>query len=159
MAKRPFIRKPKRKRHGATFWDYEYTTGGNLKLSVKPSGDLQKFMRWHDRQKSVVPFPPQAKVIDLGCGNGRNLVYLAEEFGMTGTGYDISNAAIAQARQLAGQHPLVFEVRSMAGAINLPDESCSLALDMMSSHFLTAAERTPYVMKFIVCSHQVVGSL
>ncbi|MEL6803435.1 MAG: methyltransferase domain-containing protein [Bacteroidota bacterium] len=142
MAKKPFIRKQKRKRHGATFWDNEYTEGGNLKLSVEASGDLMKFMRWLERQKAHDFFVPESAAVDLGCGNGRNLVYLARDFGMHGTGYDISTAAIAQARAMAGDLPLAFEARSMAGDITLPDNSQALALDMMSSHFLNTGERT-----------------
>ncbi len=142
MAKRPFIRKQKKKRHGATFWDYEYTEGGNLKLSVKQSEDLEKFTRWLARQKEHEMFRQGDKVLDLGCGNGRNLVFLAQQFGTTGTGYDISTAAIAQAKELGNGLPLTFETRSIAGDIPLPDSSHALALDMMSSHFLNAAERT-----------------
>lgn len=142
MAKRPFIRKPKRKKHGATFWDAEYTEGGNLKLSIEPSEDLEKFVRWLRRQKKELPIVPGDAVLDLGCGNGRNIVYLAHELGTSGTGYDISTAAIAQARKLAGDLPLTFEARPIAGDIPLPDNSQAIVLDMMSSHFLNEAERS-----------------
>jgi len=40
MTKRPFIRKPKRKLHGTTFWDSEYKNAGHLKLSTEQSEDL-----------------------------------------------------------------------------------------------------------------------
>lgn len=142
MPKPNFTPKKKRKRHGATFWDYEYTVGGNLKLSTAPSEDLEKFTRWLGRQKDQDPLARGSAVLDLGCGNGRNLVFLAREFGMTGTGYDISTAAIAQARQLSSDLPITYEARSVAGDIPLPDASQTLVLDMMTSHFLSAAERT-----------------
>lgn len=141
MAKRPFIRKQKRKRHGATFWDHEYTTGGNLKLSTNQSEDLEKFTRWLARQKDTATLHSPAQVLDLGCGNGRNLIFLAREFGVNGTGYDLSSAAIAEAKRLSEEFPIQYEVRSIAGEITLPDNSQDLVLDMMSSHFLTAAER------------------
>ena len=41
-----FVRKKKRKVHGATFWDQEYTNPEHLKLSDKESQDLAKFTRW-----------------------------------------------------------------------------------------------------------------
>lgn len=144
MAKRPFIRKQKRKRHGATFWDNEYASGGgHLKLSDVESEDLAKFTRWLGRQKDVPQLSKDSAVVDFGCGNGRNLVYLAEQFGVSGIGYDISTAAAKQAteRAKALHLDLSFESRSIAGTFPLADEQYSLALDMMSSHFLSAKER------------------
>ncbi len=145
MAKRPFIRKQKRKRHGATFWDNEYKNAGtdaeHLKLSSSESEDLAKFTRWLERQKETFPVAKETEVLDLGCGNGRNLIFLAREFGARGTGYDISSSAIAEAkRQSEGLH-LSYTTRSIAGAIDLPDNSQDLVLDMMSSHFLNEKER------------------
>lgn len=40
------------------------------------------------------------KVLDLGCGQGRNAVWLAVQ-GHTVTGLDLSDVAIAQAREFA----------------------------------------------------------
>lgn len=142
MAKRPFIRKKKRQRHGQTFWDSEYAGGGeHLALSSEESEDLAKFTRWLLRQKNEAGLTGSSNVLDLGCGNGRNLIFLAQEFGVRGTGYDSSTAAIAEAKRASADLPLQYEVRSIAGSIDLPDESQDLALDMMASHFLKAAER------------------
>lgn len=142
MAKRPFIRKQKRKRHGATFWDQEYSSGGeHLALSSDESEDLAKFVRWQGRQKNEVEVTGATEVLDLGCGNGRNLIFLARELGAKGIGYDISNAAIAEARRAGEGLPLTFEARSIAGEIHLPDSSHDLVLDMMTSHFLNTNER------------------
>lgn len=142
MAKRPFIRKQKRKRHGSTFWDNEYASGGkHLALSSDESEDLAKFTRWLGRQKAEVDLGGNNQVIDLGCGNGRNLIFLAREFGVSGTGYDISAAAIAEAKRAAADLPLSFTTRSIEGDIDLPDDSQSMALDMMTSHFLSSKER------------------
>ena len=141
MPKRPFKRKIKRKRHGATFWDHEYTQGGHLKLSTDESEDLAKFTRWLNRQKDLVPLSSGQKVLDLGCGNGRNLIFLAQNFDMEGIGYDISSAAIAEAKRLSAGLPIEYTARSIAGKLDVPDNSQDLVLDMMSSHFLNAAER------------------
>lgn len=141
MPKRPFIRKPKRKRPHHSFWDYEYTQGGNLKLSANPSEDLEKFTRWLARQKNTPMLEPGDTVTDLGCGNGRNLIYLARTFGVSGTGYDISKAAISQARMLGDELPISYTVRSIAGDLPLKSDSQTLVLDMMSSHFLNQNER------------------
>lgn len=142
MAKRPFIRKQKRKKHGATFWDHEYTAGGHLKLSDEAGEDLKKFTRWLTRQTKNTYLNPLGSVLDLGCGNGRNLIFMATEFGMHGTGYDISSAAIKQAQAASHDLNLTYEVRSIAKDIPLENESQTLVLDMMSSHFLNQQERT-----------------
>ncbi len=141
MPKRPFIRRQKKKKHGATFWDHEYANATHLKLSAEQSEDLEKFTRWLGRQKRDDVLSPGSSVLDLGCGNGRNLIFLARDFGVSGVGYDISSAAIAQAKAASANLPLTYQHRSIAGNLELPDQSQSLVLDMMSSHFLNEAER------------------
>lgn len=141
MAKRPFIRKIKRKKHGATFWDHEYSSGGHLKLSDDASEDLKKFTRWLIRQTKKEFLNPLGSVLDMGCGNGRNLIFLAEEFGMHGVGYDISAAAIKQAQAASVNYKIDYAAKSMAGDIPLPDNSQTIVLDMMASHFLNEKER------------------
>ncbi|OGG41764.1 hypothetical protein A2837_00935 [Candidatus Kaiserbacteria bacterium RIFCSPHIGHO2_01_FULL_46_22] len=142
MAKRPFIRKQKRKQHGVTFWDSEYASGGeHLALSEDESEDFAKFTRWLSRQKNELALNKHAKALDLGSGNGRNLIFLAREFGVTGVGYDLSTAAVAEAKRLSSGLPITYEARSIAGTIDLPDASQDLVLDMMTSHFLVASER------------------
>jgi SAM-dependent methyltransferase len=141
MAKRPFIRKQKKKQHGTTFWDNEYKNATHLKLSTEQSEDLEKFTRWLPRQETHPILVPGQSVLDVGCGNGRNLIFLALRFGMKGVGYDISTSAVTQAKAASEGLPLVYEARSIAGLITLPDNSQSLVLDMMTSHFLTESER------------------
>ena len=132
------------------FWNREYQAGGqktrrsgkqHLALSNNPSEDLIKFTKWLERNEEIVKLNSHASVIDLGCGNGRNLIYLSKNFKIKGTGYDISIEAIKQAEGLSKDLNLKYEVRSIAGKITLPDESQSVVLDMMTSHFLNKAER------------------
>lgn len=136
------IKNQKRKRHGVSFWDREYTNPDHLSLSDAASGDLQKFTRWLERHSKRTILNPTSSCIDVGCGNGRNLIYLAHTYGMHGIGYDSSAAAIKAAKHLAADANLTFAVRSMAGPLDVPDASQLLALDMMSSHFLNAADRS-----------------
>lgn len=136
------IKNQKRKRHGVSFWDREYTNPDHLSLSDAASGDLLKFTRWLERQTKRTILNPTSSVIDVGCGNGRNLIYLAHSYGMHGVGYDSSAAAIKAARALATDTNLGFFVRSMAGSLDVADDSQLLALDMMSSHFLPGDDRT-----------------
>jgi SAM-dependent methyltransferase len=137
-----FVRKKKRKVHGPTFWDQEYTNPIHLKLSDKESQDLAKFTRWVIRRDRGDVLAQKASVLDAGCGNGRNLIYLAHEFNMKGVGFDISSAAIAQAKIASKELDINYDVRSAADPIPVEDESQSLALDMMTSHFLDKKGRT-----------------
>ncbi len=141
MAKRPFIRKQKKKAHGTTFWDNEYKNADHLKLSTDHSEDLEKFTRYVIREKRGDVLGVGQSVLDVGCGNGRNLIFLAGQFGMNGTGYDISKSAIDIAVVASREFPLTYQARSIAGRLEVPDNSQSLVIDMMTSHFLTKEER------------------
>lgn len=131
----------KKRGGGADFWNQEYRTGDHLALSIKPSEDFVKFLRWLERESGRTYLNPTMSALDLGCGNGRNLSYLGTTYGMRGVGIDISSQAIAQAKNLSTGLPLTYEVRSIAGDLPVADESQMLVLDMMASHVLTHAER------------------
>jgi SAM-dependent methyltransferase len=123
------------------FWNREYRTSEHLALSSDPSEDLQKFIRFLERKSGHEFLNSHARVLDLGTGNGRNLVYLAQQFGMPGIGYDISDVAIQEAQATSENLPIEYEARSIASGLPIANESITLALDMMTSHFLKKAER------------------
>lgn len=137
-----FVRKKKRKVHGAAFWDREYTNPEHLKLSINESEDLAKFTRWVVRRERTDLLSPDQSVVDVGTGNGRNLLFLHREFGLQGVGIDISAAAIAQAKAASKGRPLTYHVGTAAAPLPVGDASQAIALDMMTSHFLTKDERT-----------------
>jgi len=123
------------------FWNKEYRGANHLALSENPSEDLVKFTRWLERQYGRTFLNKTATVLDLGCGNGRNLIWLAQNFGTRGVGYDISSEAIALAKKLSEGLPVEYHVRSVTEPLPLSDYSQTLVLDMMTSHFLKASER------------------
>ncbi len=125
----------------AHWWDREYRDAKNLALSDEPSEDLLKFTRWLVRETGGSVLNRHATVLDLGAGNGRNLIYLAREFGLKGLGYDISSEALAQAKKKSVGLDLVYEARSIAQPLPLPRASQTVVLDMMTSHFLNHSER------------------
>ena len=134
------------KHQNKKFWNKEYNdkrkADGNLAVSTKPSGDLIKFLHWVDKHgEGGVVLGGGSVVHDIACGNGRNLIYLAEEFGMVGSGFDISKEAIVEAVDNSDGLDLNFKVLLMDGSIDLPDNSVDLVLDMMASHFLEATSR------------------
>ena len=128
------------------FWNKEYKDPEFFTLSEKPSADLEKYARWMQKEFGKDVFRPGLSVLDLGCGNGRNLIYFVDQFKMKGIGYDISEEAIIQAKKSAEAlgFRIQFHVHSISDPFPIPDESVDLVLDMMSSHFLTEKEREPY---------------
>ncbi|PIT89316.1 MAG: hypothetical protein COU27_00960 [Candidatus Levybacteria bacterium CG10_big_fil_rev_8_21_14_0_10_36_7] len=133
--------KKKGSKSSQSFWEKEYKNSGHLALSTNPSEDLEKFTNWLEKEHGRKYLNPIASVLDIGCGNGRNLIYLTKTFGMRGVGYDISGEAISQAISSSRDLPLKYETRSIAGDIILPDNSQTIVLDMMASHFLNEEER------------------
>lgn len=142
-----------RKKQLKDFWNDEYKDPGYFALSTVVSADLEKWTRWMQKHFGRDVFRPGLTVLDLGTGNGRNLLYLCERFGMNGIGYDISEEGIKQAKSEAERKKLkgkvVFEVRSINGPLPLADDSVDIALDMMTSHFLKADERTAYLKELL----------
>ena len=131
------------------FWDKEYKTSEHLALSTEASEDLRKFCRFLEREYGRAQLNVYGQVIDLGCGNGRNLIYLANEYGMRGVGYDISPVAVKIAQEASDGMPINYEARSIAGDLPLKDESAVLVLDMMTSHFLKRAEREKLLQEIV----------
>jgi SAM-dependent methyltransferase len=132
-----------------TFWDKEYRTSAHLKLSTEPAEDLVKFCRFMERRIGRKVLNVQGRALDLGCGNGRNLIYLAQAYGMRGIGYDISDIAIKQAKEASKDLPIQYESRSIAGDLALPDGAVNLVLDMMTSHFLKKEERETLLAEIV----------
>ena len=74
--------------------------------------------------------PPEARVLDLGCGDGRHAFALAERFGVAVLGIDPVDRHVEEARDAARRRPQVagrvsFE-RGAAEAIPVPDASVDL---------------------------------
>ncbi|HTH93318.1 MAG TPA: class I SAM-dependent methyltransferase [Candidatus Paceibacterota bacterium] len=131
------------------FWNKEYKDPEFFSLSDEASGDLQKFTRWLQKEYGKDVLRSDITVLDAGCGNGRNLLWLNDQFRVRGFGYDISEVAIRQATENAALqkwgNKLTFAVHSIGQDIPLPDESVDIVLDMMASHFLKEKERAQFI--------------
>jgi SAM-dependent methyltransferase len=143
------MKKTGKKQGVRSFWNAEYKKAGHLALSDTPSEDLIKFTRFLLREYGRAHLNLTSSVLDLGCGNGRNLIYLAETYRMRGVGYDISEEAISYAKRASEGLPISYEVRSITDPIILPDNSQTIVLDMMTSHFLDATERASLMSEII----------
>lgn len=131
------------------FWNDEYTKAKHLTLSDEPAEDLQKFVRWVLRNAEWPPFPKGGFVLDIGCGNGRNIIALCREAGMNGLGIDISGVALAQARVAAKDLKIEFKEQSATKQFPLEDQSVDVVLDMMTTHFLNEKERTELLTEIV----------
>jgi cyclopropane fatty-acyl-phospholipid synthase-like methyltransferase len=75
------------------FWDRRFSASEYI-FGTEPNVFLAS---WHNL------FKPGMRVLEIGCGEGRNAVWLAQA-GCHVTGVDISTAALAKAAQLAATH-------------------------------------------------------
>lgn len=123
------------------FWNKEYAKGEHLALSENPSEDLLKFLRWFEREYDHPLLGPTSSVLDIGCGNGRNLIHLSREYGARGLGFDTSEEALSQAKKAGAKLLLNFERRRAQEPLPREEGSQTLVLDMMVSHFLNKEER------------------
>lgn len=134
-------------KNAALFWDKEYAgETKNFSLSEEPSEDVVKFTRWLEREyKGQHPINKKTQFVDVGCGNGRNAFFLAENFGAQGVGFDISEEAIRQANnKLKKTSPtpnLTFLVQNLNEGIPVEDNSQDFVIDAVASHVLTLNER------------------
>lgn len=128
------------------FWNKEYNDAKHLTLSEEPSSDLLTFVKWVNRNSEWPAFFQGGFVLDIGCGNGRNIGNLCEEYHMKGLGFDISDTAIKQAKDKFPKMKSVnFIKQSIFDAVDLPAESVDIILDMMVIHFLDDAKRQAYI--------------
>jgi cyclopropane fatty-acyl-phospholipid synthase-like methyltransferase len=89
------------------------------------------------------------RALDLGCGTGTNVIYLAEH-GFEVFGVDISSRAIARARRKIGQAGHAQRAHVYAGDVTRLDQlpingPFDLALDLGCLHSLDLPRRERYV--------------
>lgn len=93
-------------------------------------------------------------VLDLGCGTGTNVIFMAEQ-GRQAIGIDFVASAIRRARRKARKAGVERRTRFLVGdvtrleALGLPH--CALALDMGCFHGLNDARQQRYVTGLAAC--------
>jgi ubiquinone/menaquinone biosynthesis C-methylase UbiE len=76
----------------------------------------------HKRLLEYVNLPPQANVLDLGCGTGRLLNRLADRFpDLRGTGLDLSSQMLRVARRSNRHHPRLIFIEGKAESLPFAD--------------------------------------
>lgn len=96
---------------------------------------------------------PPGKALDLGCGTGTNVIYLAQH-GWQATGVDYIPRAIAQARRKAASEGVTAHFyRGSVTRMPMLKEPFDLLLDMGCFHGLDPVARQQYAAEVIRLSH------
>lgn len=131
--------------NNAQAWEKEYQRPQFLTLGTEPLADVKDFFKYLRRKEKLIL--EDFVVLDLGCGNGKNVIYAVENFCKSGIGYDISKTAIAAAQELSGSLPITYEVRSIGEKFSLENGSVGIVLDVTSSNSLNESEREIYLQE------------
>jgi SAM-dependent methyltransferase len=126
-------------------WEQEYQQPQFLTLGTEPLTVVKEFCKWLRRDEKVEL--EKCTVLDLGCGNGKNVKYFVEGYAKSGIGYDISKTAIVAAKKLSEGLDIKYEVRSIGEKFPLENESVDIILDVTSSNSLSEFEREVYLQE------------
>lgn len=115
-------------------WAREHAAATDLPslAATRPSSAVVWFIGWlHMHHRSL-----NGRLVDLGCGKGRNAVYLAQQ-GFDVTAIDYIDQAVALARAAAKRAGVVAQVDFRTGSITEPwpfaDNALDYAVDCFSS--------------------------
>ncbi len=124
-------------------WDKEYRNSKLLTKENRPQSDVVRFVQFLKEDKFEIE---NRRVVDLGCGTGRNAFYFAE-LGASPVGIEISRTALDIAQENAKNAGLTIEYHksSIGEKFNFEDEEFDIALDVTSSNSLTEPEREVYL--------------
>lgn len=78
------------------FWEQAYRDPDAVAFSKDPTVDVAEFHHI---------IPPNSTILDVGCGEGRNAIFLAG-LGHHAEGFDLSEAAIVKAKAVAAKQNL-----------------------------------------------------
>ncbi len=130
--------------HQGSVWEKEYK---NPKLVTKrdgPQADTLRFLKFLKKDEKYIV--EKRKILDIGCGTGRNSNYLAEK-GNEVIGIEISKTAIDIAKLRAKELNVTVDYRigDMGAPYDIEDESIDIVLDVTSSNSLNEEGRKVYL--------------
>jgi ubiquinone/menaquinone biosynthesis C-methylase UbiE len=105
-----------------------------------------------DRLAAMCHLAPGVKVLEVGCGTGTNSCYLAEKYGCTIVGIDISEHMVAKATKRAEERGLTDHVSFRVGdayKLEFPDASFDAVLTIFVSQFLDPTKAYPEFMRVL----------
>lgn len=97
---------------GAQLWDTMYAKGA--RVPWEPAEDVVRFCARHIQMRvgptAHLKHRPCERILDLGCGNGRHVLYFARQ-GFKVSGVDISNESLALCRRWLSVEGLTADLR------------------------------------------------
>lgn len=127
-------------------WEKEYQKQLLVTKDDRPQNFLVQFIKYLKKEKK---FPiNDLKILDLGCGTGRNANYLAEK-GNQVVGVDIAANALKigeeRAQKLGLESAVKYLCQSIGAELPFADNDFDLILDITSSNSLNDFERGIYL--------------
>ena len=124
-------------------WEREYRNPKLVTGKAEPQNDVKRYLKFLKKEEKV-SFDA-LRVLDLGCGTGRNANYLAEMIGegtkpdmVMVTGFEISKTALNVAKERASDAGLRvdYKIQSIGEIYPCEDETFDLIFDITSSNSL-----------------------
>lgn len=125
-------------------WELEYEKQKFVSTENKPHADIVRLVRV--LQKKYGFTVDGSKILDIGCGTGRNAYYFAS-LGAHVTGIDISQNAIRIAIENSAtlDAPITYLCADIGQALTIHDSTIDLAIDILASNSLSMSERSIYI--------------
>jgi SAM-dependent methyltransferase len=119
--------------------EYQHAQGVPTSTRTSPSSAVKRLIGYIEEHK----LDTGKRVIDLGCGIGRNAFYLAE-LGYEVTGVDFAESALKKLEQaksdhMGGEHVTTKHL-NLAKQLPFPDRSFDIATDIVTTMTLTPEE-------------------
>lgn len=122
--------------------------------TIAPHFDITRYKPWPESKRFISTLKNGSTVLDLGCGNGRNSIYLAKE-GMKVIGIDFSKGLIKIAKNKMEWKEVADRVDLIEGDIGslpLRNKSIDVVLYIATLHHLpTPQERLQSLLEIKRC--------
>lgn len=126
---------------GSSWWDEFYDDRSRGVPFFRPDPD-ESLVAWH--RKGLLEVPAGGRALDIGCGPGRNAVWLAEQ-GYDVDALDLSAAALHWGRERAAEAGVeVNFVRTNAFEWSVPTGGYDLVYDSGCFHHIPPHRRISY---------------
>ncbi len=127
-------------------WEREYQNPKLVTKKEEPQADALRFFKFLKKEEKFKL--ESRRILDLGCGTGRNSNYLAERDNFV-IGIDFSRTAINLAISRAKRKNIQVDYRlaSISSPYDIEDNSIDLALDITSSNSLNEKSRDFYLQE------------
>ena len=122
--------------------------------TIAPHFDITRYKPWPESLRFISTLEKGSTVLDLGCGNGRNSIYLAKE-GMKVIGIDFSRGLLKIAKnkmEWKGVSNQIILLEGGVGSLPLKNDSIDAVLYIATLHHLpTPQERLQSLLEIRRC--------